>query len=45
MAKRRRKAKTTAQKNQDEKGKRFIYTLIAVAALFILGFIVLRMTS
>lgn len=42
MVKRRRKAKTIAEKNQDEKGKRFIWTLLIVAAVFILGFIALR---
>lgn len=45
MAKRRRKPKTTKQKNQDAKGKRFIYTLIGVVVLFIVGFIVLRLAT
>ena len=42
MVKKRRKAKTVAQKNQDEKGKRFIWTLLIVVAIFVLGFIALR---
>lgn len=42
MAKRRRKAKNRKQKNEAEAGKRFTYTLLGIAALFIIGFFVLR---
>jgi hypothetical protein len=44
MAKRRRKSKSISEKNQDAKSRRFIYTLVGVVALFIIGFIVLRMS-
>ncbi|TDP75694.1 hypothetical protein [Bradymonas sediminis] len=44
-SKRRKKPRTTKQKNQDARGRRFIITLIAVTALFILGFIALRLTA
>lgn len=43
--KRRKKPKTRKQKNQEAKGRRFIVTLIAVTALFVLGFIVLRLVT
>jgi|GEM_PF-5647638 len=40
--KRRKKPQTTKQKNQAAKGRRFVITLIAVAALFIVSFFLLR---
>ena len=42
MAKRRRKAKNRSQKNEAEASKKFTYTLLGIAAVFIIGFIVLR---
>lgn len=42
MAKRRRKAKNRSQKKEAEASKKFTYTLVGIAVLFIIGFFVLR---
>lgn len=45
MAKRRRKAKDKSAKEDQEKSKRFMWALVAIFALFIVGYVVLQIVT
>ncbi len=43
MAKRRRKAKNKREQKAAKDSKKFVYTLVGLALLFVVGFVVLRL--
>lgn len=45
MAKRRRKAKDKSAKQDKEKSKRFMWAVVAIFVLFIVGYIVLQLVT
>jgi hypothetical protein len=45
MAKRRRKAKDNRSKEDEEKSKRFMWSLVAIFALFVVGYVVLQLVT
>jgi uncharacterized membrane protein (DUF485 family) len=45
MAKRRRKAKDKSAKEDKEKSKRFMWMLVAIFVLFVVGYIVLQIVT
>lgn len=45
MARRRRKSKKKSEKQAQAKNQRFLWTLLAIFALFVIGYAVLRMSA